>query len=97
MALTADDRYLILTASQKIEIIDWKTKQKIAAFEDPDHSFFVLINRSHLIDQLKYIVPTADNSTFIASDEDENIKIFDIKTKQAIHQFKNPEGSIFYS
>jgi len=40
MTLTANDKYLILIAYEKIEIIDFKTKQKIAAFEDPDDSFF---------------------------------------------------------
>jgi len=42
------------------------------------------------LDSLSFVV-SANNSQFVASDDHGLIKIFDINTRQVIHQFESPE------
>ncbi len=38
MILSSDEKFLILTSHENIEIVELKTKKKVASFQDPEHS-----------------------------------------------------------
>ena len=100
LAVTSDNKYLISGSSdQSIKFFDLKTKEQVYHLKNSKYGFsFLLDSKDHLIfctvDDINSLTVTPDGSLLIAACTNKCVKVFDIQTKQLVHQFDQIHKSI---
>jgi len=91
LAVSHDSRFIISCCYVSIKIHDIQTKQQVHKFEDAHSGNFLrfLFLISSNVETINSVVITSDDKFVISASSDKSIKIFDLNTKQQVHNFKD--------